>query len=134
MSSNHRILIVDDDPLNVKLLAAILSSESYEIISALNGEQALKKANEEFPDLILIDGGKGQLNAAIKSLQSIAVKIPCASLAKENEEVFIPNKKNSIIIPKDQQALKILQHARDEAHRFGVAYNRSLRKLTRLKN
>ncbi len=94
----------------------------------------LAKEEKEFPDLILIDGGKGQLSAATKSLQSIAVKIPCASLAKENEEVFVPSKKNSIIIPKDHQSLKILQHARDEAHRFGVAYNRSLRKLTKLKN
>ena len=55
MSPKPKILIVDDEPLNVKLFAAILSSDSYEIIKAFNGEQALKKANEEFPDLILLD-------------------------------------------------------------------------------
>ena len=55
MIHKPRILIVDDEPLNVKLLAAILSSESYEITRAYNGDQALKKANEEFPDLILLD-------------------------------------------------------------------------------
>ncbi len=88
----------------------------------------------EFPDLILIDGGKGQLNASLKALRNIAVKIPCISLAKVNEEVFVPNKKDSIMIPKDHQSLKILQHARDETHRFGVAYNRNLRKLAKLEN
>ncbi len=82
----------------------------------------------ELPDLILIDGGKGQLNSALLSLQSLDIKIPCISLAKENEEVFVPNQKDPILIPKDKQSLKILQHARDETHRFGVAYNRTIRK------
>ena len=55
MKSNHRILIVDDEPLNVKLLAAILSADGYEVVSAYNGEQALEKVNEKCPDLILLD-------------------------------------------------------------------------------
>ena len=55
MSSKHRILIVDDEPMNVKLFEAILSFDSYEIIKAFNGEQALKKVNENCPDLILLD-------------------------------------------------------------------------------
>jgi excinuclease ABC subunit C len=83
--------------------------------------------NLEVPDLVLIDGGKGQLSAATSALQSLAMKIPCASLAKQNEEIFVPQKKESIIMPRHHQGLKILQHARDEAHRFGVAYNRLLR-------
>ena len=57
-----------------------------------------------------------------------------ADLAKENEEVFVPKRKNPIIISRTQSSLKILQHARDEAHRFGVAYNRNLRKIAKLKN
>src|SRR3990170_3815800 len=89
----------------------------------------LLEENSELPNLVLIDGGKGQLNAAERSLQSISVKVQCASLAKQNEEVFVPKRKNPIIIPRSSSALKILQHARDEAHRFGVAYNRDLRKL-----
>ena len=55
MSAKHQILIVDDEPLNVKLFAAILSSDNYEIIRAFNGEEALKKVTEEIPDLILLD-------------------------------------------------------------------------------
>ena len=88
----------------------------------------LLEEDSQLPDLIVIDGGKGQLNAALKSLQSLGAKIPCISLAKENEEVFMPNQKNPILIPKNKPSLKILQHARDETHRFGVAYNRNIRK------
>ena len=85
--------------------------------------------NSELPDLIVIDGGKGQLNAATKSLQSLGLSLFCISLAKENEEVYVPKTKNPIIIAKNKPSLKILQHARDETHRFGVAYNRTIRKI-----
>jgi excinuclease ABC subunit C len=89
----------------------------------------LKKEKSEFPDLILIDGGKGQLSAAMSALTDVGVKIPCVSLAKENEEIFVPKRTKSIIIAKNKNSIKILQYARDETHRFGVAYNRSLRKF-----
>ncbi|MFQ5781806.1 MAG: excinuclease ABC subunit UvrC [Nitrosopumilus sp.] len=88
----------------------------------------LLEDNSQLPDLIVIDGGKGQLNAAMDSLTSLGLKLSCISLAKENEEVFTPTKKNPVIIPKTNSSLKILQHARDETHRFGVAYNRTIRK------
>src|SRR3989338_8145025 len=88
----------------------------------------LLEENSQLPDLILIDGGKGQLNAALKSLRSLGLNLDCISLAKENEEIFVPNQKNSIVISKDSPSLKILQYARDETHRFGVAYNRVIRK------
>jgi excinuclease ABC subunit C len=85
---------------------------------------------EEFPDLIIIDGGKGHLNVALKALKKIKLeKIECISLAKENEEIFTPFLNNSIIIPKNKKSLKILQHIRDESHRFGLTYNRKLRKI-----
>ena len=88
----------------------------------------LLEEHSELPDLILIDEGKGQLNAALKSLKSLGLKLSCVSLAKENEEAYIPKNKNPIIIPKKQSSLKILQYARDESHRFGVAYNRIIQK------
>lgn len=88
----------------------------------------LLEENLQLPDLILIDGGKGQLSAALNSLQSLGLHLDCISLAKENEEIFVPNQKNPIIISKDKSALKILQYARDETHRFGLAYNRTIRK------
>ncbi len=88
----------------------------------------LLEENSQLPDLIVIDGGKGQLNAAVKSLESLGLKLSCVSLAKENEEVFIPKKREPVVISKEKPSLKILQHARDETHRFGVAYNRAIRK------
>jgi len=88
----------------------------------------LLEENSELPDLIVIDGGKGQLSSAMKSLESLGLDLPCISLAKENEEVYLPKHKNPIVIPKYKSSLKILQHARDETHRFGVAYNRTIRK------
>ncbi len=89
----------------------------------------LRKEKAEMPDLVLIDGGKGHLSAALNALRSVGTYIPCVSLAKENEEVYLPMIKEPLVIPKNNPALKILQHARDEAHRFGVAYNRALRKF-----
>ncbi|MGI0101688.1 MAG: excinuclease ABC subunit UvrC [Nitrosotalea sp.] len=90
----------------------------------------LRQEKSKMPDLILIDGGRGQLNAALDALKTVGASIPVVSLAKENEEIYHPNLKNTIVLPKNNSALKILQHARDEAHRFGVAYNRTLRKFS----
>jgi excinuclease ABC subunit C len=90
----------------------------------------LSEEKQHFPDLIVIDGGKGQLNSALKSLQAVRAVIPCISLAKENEEVYIPKRKEPLVISKNSSALKILQYARDEAHRFGVSYNRNLQLIS----
>jgi excinuclease ABC subunit C len=80
------------------------------------------------PDLVLIDGGKGQLNAALELRRELGLdSIPLASLAKENEEVFVPGSPKPVYIPKDSPALHILQRARDEAHRFAISYHRRLR-------
>ena len=94
-----------------------------------NPDNADGDTRPALPDLVLIDGGRGQLNAALQSLHALKLyDLPCASLAKENEDVFLPEVDYPITIPKSKQSLKILQYARDEAHRFGVAYNRTLQK------
>jgi excinuclease ABC subunit C len=81
------------------------------------------------PGLILIDGGKGQLNAAVEAMKEMrAAYIPVASLAKENEEVLIADESKPVGIPKDSPALHLLQRARDEAHRFAISYHRRLRR------
>jgi len=81
------------------------------------------------PDLILIDGGKGQLNAAVNAIRELEVhSVPVASIAKENEDVFIPGRSEPLDIPKDSPALHTLQRARDEAHRFAVSYHQKLRR------
>ncbi len=81
------------------------------------------------PDLILIDGGKGQLNAALEVRRELGIdSVPMASLAKENEDVFIPGEPDPLDIPKDSPALRMLQRARDEAHRFAISYHHKLRR------
>lgn len=111
-------------------IKTVSGRDDFAMISEIIKRRYLRllEENSQLPDLILIDGGKGQLNAALKSLQSLGLHLNCISLAKENEEIFVPNQKNSIVISKDRPSLKILQYARDETHRFGVAYNRIIRK------
>ncbi len=92
-------------------------------------------ANDEkfnkLPDLILIDGGKGQLSAAQKAMQTFATArlpdIPMIALAKRVEEIFVPDKPVSIVLRKDNPTLHLIQRLRDEAHRFAVTYHRRLR-------
>ncbi|MDO5809906.1 MAG: excinuclease ABC subunit UvrC [Methanobrevibacter sp.] len=80
------------------------------------------------PDLIVIDGGKGQLGMACGVLEKLDLThIPIIGLAKEFEEIFIPNSSRPIIIPKNNKALHLLQQVRDESHRFAITYHRKLR-------
>lgn len=80
------------------------------------------------PDLVVIDGGRGQLNVALELRRELGLgSIPMVSLAKENEEIFIPGEAKPVHVAKDSPALHILQRARDEAHRFAVSYHRKLR-------
>ncbi|MFC1984346.1 helix-hairpin-helix domain-containing protein, partial [Chloroflexota bacterium] len=77
------------------------------------------------PDLVLIDGGKGQLNSVLSAMHEIgADSVPAASLAKENEEIFVPKKRAPIVLPRSSPGLQLLQRLRDEAHRFALGYHR----------
>ncbi|WP_405267756.1 excinuclease ABC subunit UvrC [Methanobrevibacter sp.] len=80
------------------------------------------------PDLIVIDGGKGQLGMACGVLEELNLThIPVIGIAKEFEEIYVPNSKRPIIIPKNNKALHLLQQVRDESHRFAITYHRKLR-------
>lgn len=82
----------------------------------------------EKPDLIIIDGGKGQLSSVMEIIKELGVKdIDVVSLAKRNEEVFLPNKSTPVILPRNSSALFLFQRIRDEAHRFAITYHRQLR-------
>ena len=87
----------------------------------------LKREGLSFPDLIMIDGGKGQLSAACEELHKLEVNIPIISLAKREEEIFLPGKRNPVVLSHGSLGLKLLQRLRDEAHRFALAYHRNLR-------
>src|SRR5262249_27806904 len=80
------------------------------------------------PDLIVVDGGKGQLSAALDAASALGFGgLPMVSLAKREEEVFLPGRSDSVRLPRRSPSLRLLQRARDEAHRFGLAYNRKRR-------
>jgi excinuclease ABC subunit C len=107
-------------------------------------------AENEFPDLWVIDGGKGQLNVALEVLREFNLhdQLDVVSLAKQHvlndgmeqnvvkseERVFLPNRKDPIVLPKNSTALFLLVRIRDEAHRFAITYNRELRKRARLRS
>jgi len=97
-----------------------------ESIVQLEQEVALQH-DWALPDLIIIDGGKGQLSAAMEVLQELHIDIPTVGLAKENEEIFVPGSPDPIILPRSSQGLYMVQRIRDEAHRFGITYHRKLR-------
>jgi excinuclease ABC subunit C len=99
------------------------------------------EANEEtegkwtiLPDLVIIDGGKGQLNAAVEALQETGMSVPICGLAKENEELFLPGRPDPILLPRDSQALFLVQRIRDEAHRFAITFHRAKRSKAAFKS
>jgi excinuclease ABC subunit C len=80
------------------------------------------------PDLVLIDGGKGQLNAALAAMKEAGADFPVASIAKENEAIFLPNRPEPVVLPRTSPALRLLQRVRDEAHRFAIGYFQKVHK------
>ena len=81
----------------------------------------------DLPDLIMIDGGRGQLNAAITAMEELGVSIPIFSLAERVDEIILPDQEESILLDRHSDALHLVQHLRDEAHRFAISHHRSLR-------
>lgn len=105
----------------------------HEVVS----RRYLRVLNEgmDFPDLIVVDGGKGQLSAAVSALEGLGIEVskagskgqPIVALAKRLEEVFVPDVGTSIMVPKTSSSIKLLQQVRDEAHRFAVTFHRQIR-------
>jgi excinuclease ABC subunit C len=93
----------------------------------------LKKDNSSFPDLILVDGGKGQLNMATSALRDLGLDyIPVIGLAKRLEEVFVPGNPDAQVIHRDSSGLILLRRIRDEAHRFAISFQRTKRSMSML--
>ena len=86
------------------------------------------------PDLLLIDGGKGQLSAALASLDRIGLEIPAAGIAKREEKLFVPGRSTPVELPRRNPGLRLIQRARDEAHRFGLRHHRAARAKAALRS
>ena len=103
------------------MLAEVLSRRFKRLNSAADDWAVL-------PDLILIDGGRGQLNAALSAIDKAgAGPVSIASLAKENEEIFIPRRAEPVVLPRSSPGLQLLERLRDEAHRFALGYHQKVR-------
>jgi excinuclease ABC subunit C len=96
--------------------------------AAGDSEAVAGRTNWPLPDLIILDGGKGQLSAGLAALADAGrLQIPIAALAKEREELFVPNRPDPIVLPRTAQSLYLVQRIRDEAHRFAVTYHQKVR-------
>lgn len=117
------------------LQGAIDDFQSMKEVTARRYSRLLNEG-KEMPDLILIDGGKGQVNAVHTVLTALGLDIPIVGLAKKEEELFLPHTSDPILLPRGSSALRVLQAVRDETHRFATGFNQKLRskvlKLTTL--
>jgi excinuclease ABC subunit C len=92
--------------------------------------RAWKDGKEKFqrlPDLLVIDGGRGQLHAALQAQSEVGLTVPTIGLAKRREQIFLPDQRDPIELPLDAPGLVLIRRLRDEAHRFALSYHRKLR-------
>ena len=115
----------------------VVGQDDFASMQEVIGRRFRRAAREEateswrtMPDLVIVDGGKGQLSAAMAVLDDLGVDVPITGLAKENEELYLPGISQPVILPRDSQALYLIQRVRDEAHRFAVAFHRKKRSKT----
>jgi excinuclease ABC subunit C len=111
-------------------IKTIFSQNDFAMISEIvTRSYSSVTSQDKLPDLIVIDGGRGQLRSAITAIRELGLDIRCISLAKEKEEIYTHLLKRPLQLPNTSEALKLLRHIRDEAHRFGLLYNIKLRTL-----
>jgi excinuclease ABC subunit C len=111
-------------------IKGVAQQDDFAAIHEVITRYLTRRRDEEapLPDLMVIDGGKGQLGAAVDAAKQVGFdKLPIVSLAKREEEIFLPGRSESLRLPRRGSSLRLLQRARDEAHRFGLAYNRKQR-------
>ncbi len=112
------------------MLKEVLERRFRRYLEARDSELRLAASDEPWPhrpDLVLVDGGKGQLGIALKVLEELGIEdIPVAALAKREEELFIPGSEEPVKLPQGSKALSLLQRIRDEAHRFAISYHHKL--------
>lgn len=118
-------------------IRTVAGADDYAMLREVIGRRFRRAAREGsggsgwaiMPDLVLIDGGRGQLNAAVAVMEALGVdQVPVASLAKENEEIFVPGRAKPIVLSRSSPGLQLLERLRDEAHRFAVTYFQKVHK------
>ena len=110
-------------------IKSITSGKSNDVKAMKETVERLIQHFPFLPDLLLIDGGKGQLNAALSALHEAHIDIDCIGLAKKNEDIYSPYEKQPICLAHHHRGLQLLRHVRDEAHRFALQFQRKKRQL-----
>jgi len=119
---------LDEGPNDYAMMAEVLRRRFRRGLTELNDPTITEGKFSHLPDLLLIDGGKGQLHVAVNVLSELQLdEIEAIGLAKRHEEVFRPGESEPHILPQDSKALLLLRQIRDEAHRFAITYHRKLR-------
>ncbi|MDQ7822479.1 MAG: excinuclease ABC subunit UvrC [Candidatus Eremiobacteraeota bacterium] len=122
-SYRHFRIRCKETPDDVAMMRELLERR-FTVKDGADGKEAWKAS---LPDLVLLDGGKGQLSMGMSLFEEMALEIPLVSLAKKNEELYRSPGDTPLILPKDSRLLHLMQHMRDESHRFAVTYHRKLR-------
>lgn len=117
---------VEDGPNDYLAMQEVIRRRFTRGLRELSGEVEGDKFSD-LPDLVVIDGGKGQLSSAIAARDQLGLEIPFIGLAERFEEIYLENRSEPLILPRESQGLYLLQRIRDEAHRFAVSYHRHLR-------
>lgn len=108
----------------------VVGPNDFDTMREVVGRRYRRVLNEglALPDLIVIDGGKGQVSAAMEVLRELNLEhIPLIGLAKRLEEIVIPGERDTVLLPRTSSSLRLLQQLRDEAHRFAITFHRTLR-------
>ena len=123
-----RIADRNDDFANMRETLKRRFARAFAGSSAGDGKAVAGRASWPLPDLVILDGGKGQLSVGLAALADAGrLQIPIAALAKEREELFVPSRPDPIVLPRTSQGLYLVQRIRDEAHRFAVTYHQAVR-------
>lgn len=115
-----------DDYRRYKLKTVEGKPDDFKSMQEVVGRR-YREADRPLPDLVVIDGGKGQLSAALEVIRGLGLTVPVVGLAKEFEHIFREGESEPLILPRNSQALFLMQRIRDEAHRFAITYHRKLR-------
>lgn len=114
-----RIRLSEGRPNDYEMMTEVLSRR---LTAAVSGNVKF----QHLPDLLLVDGGAGQLSVASKAMAELGLNMPAAGIAKEHEHLYVPGRKRPLALPAHSRALHLLQRLRDEAHRFALSYHRTL--------
>ena len=136
ISDRVKILLIDEDESIFYLIRRVLQRENYRLYTSTSGRSGMEMSTSICPDLILMDGGRGQVNIALKVLEELGIHIPVCGMVKDDNHrtrgLYFNNEE--IPIDRNSEGFKLITRIQDEAHRFAIEYHRSLRGKAQVKS